>query len=633
VTGQVPQTDPLPASAWKTGTCGPFGGPRCCPQSTLSRQNGREPAGAIDLAPHAAVNSQEFQSFLGGTMIFGLCRVAAALAFVGLPVVALAQVIPPSAQPGRERERFVEPTPARAQPRGPVISLPSTVAPAGAEGIMLTIRGVRVVGSSVYSEADLAPLYEGLIGREVSLQAVYDLAQRITAKYGQDGYILSRAIVPPQNLSRGGATIRLQVVEGYIDRVVWPEKIARYRNFFTDYEARIVADRPANIRTLERYLLLLNDLPGLKASTKLEPSKTQLAASTLVVEVTEKPLDLFGRVDNRGSEARGPYQFLGSATVNNILGAHEAFTATWAGTTQLEELEYLYAGYKQVLTSEGLTAFVNGSYSWGRPGTPELQLFNYKTRSTYAESGFYFPVVRSRERNLTVTGLGFLSDNQGVLLDDPGSPPSTFDRLRGYRIKVDADLADPFRGINQVNATFSQGIDGLGSTENGQPLASRANGRVDFAKVEGTYSRLQPLFWNFSAFAAVYGQYAFTPLLSPEQCGYGGRFFGPAFDPSQFVGDNCILALGELRYDMPLATNLISMMQLYAYVDYGNLGNHQPELGTPGNIQAGSVGGGVRFGWPSSITADLSVAHAFEGPGFAALPDDTRFFFIVTARK
>jgi hemolysin activation/secretion protein len=242
-------------------------------------------------------------------------------------------------------------------------------------------------------------------------------------------------------------------------------------------------------------------------------------------------------------------------------------------------------------------------------------------------------VVRSRERNLTVSGLAFLSDNQGIILDDPRSPPSTFDRLRGYRLKVDADIADPLRGINQFNVTFSQGIEGLGSTENGQPLASRANGRVDFAKIEGTYSRLQPLFAGFSAFGAVYGQYGFTPLLSPEQCGYGGRFFGRAFDPSQFVGDNCILALAELRYDLPIASNFLSLMQLYGFVDYGNLGNHQPEPLTPGNIQAASVGGGVRFGWPSSITADLSVAHAIEGGVFDTAHDDTRFFFIVTARK
>ena len=171
---------------------------------------------------------------------------------------------------------------------------------------MLTVTGVRVTGMTVYREDELAYLWADLVGREVPLQAVYDLAQRITARYGRDGYVLSRAIVPPQNLSRGGAVIQLQVIEGYIDRVVWPANLSRYRNFFSDYEAKIVADRPANIRTLERYLLLLGDLPGFKVTTKLQPSATQLAASTLVVEVTEKQLDFNARFDNHGSRGAGP---------------------------------------------------------------------------------------------------------------------------------------------------------------------------------------------------------------------------------------------------------------------------------------------------------------------------------------
>src|SRR5262249_52408306 len=159
-----------------------------------------------------------------------------------------------------------------------------------------------------------------------------DLAQRITGKYGRDGYVLSRAIVPPQNLNPRGAIVRIQVIEGYVDRVIWPEKLARYRNFFSDYEAKIIADRPANIRTLERYLLLLGDRLGSRVATKLQPSATQLAASTLVVEVTERPVDFLARIDNHGSRARGPGEFLGSATLNNTLGMHEAFNLTWAGT-------------------------------------------------------------------------------------------------------------------------------------------------------------------------------------------------------------------------------------------------------------------------------------------------------------
>ena len=77
-----------------------------------------------------------------------LCRLAAALALFGTPVVAVAQVIPPRDLPGRERERFIEQQAPRAQPRGTAISLPSTVAPPGAESIRLVVSAVRITGSS-----------------------------------------------------------------------------------------------------------------------------------------------------------------------------------------------------------------------------------------------------------------------------------------------------------------------------------------------------------------------------------------------------------------------------------------------------------------------------------------------------
>ena len=115
--------------------------------------------------------------------------------------------------------------------------------------------------------------------------------------------------------------------------------------------------------------------------------------------------------------------------------------------------------------------------------------WNIATRSTVIEAGAFYPVVRSRERNLTLTGLVFMSDNYSDIL----RAPFNVDRLRGFRGKADADIADSLQGINQFNVTFSQGIEGLGSTDNGNPLASRAAGRVDFSKIEGTVSRTQPL--------------------------------------------------------------------------------------------------------------------------------------------
>ena len=565
-------------------------------------------------------------------MVPGRSRLWAVLAMLFLPVGAVAQVIPPSEQPGRERERFALPDAPRAQPSGGVISLPSTVAPPGAEQITLTVNRFVVTGATVYPDAEFAPLYADLVGHPIPLTAVYELARRITAKYGAAGYVLSRAVVPPQDLGQHGATVRIQVVEGYVDRVIWPmEKLAHYRDFFTDYSARIVADRPANIRTLERYLLLANDLPGLKFTSTLKPSPNNPNASTLVIEVAEKPIDAIARIDNRGTLARGPWQYLGSVTLNNTVGAPEAFTATWAGAFQVEELQFFSATYRRVLTSEGLTAFVNASYGFGRPGTDLLQSLEYRTRSTAAEAGLSYPVIRSREKNLTLTALGFLTDDDSFEL----GTPFTRDRLRGFRLKADGDFADSFLGINQANVTFSQGIHGLGSSDSADPngplpplpTPSTNAGRVDFDKIEATFSRVQPLFTNFSAFVAAYGQYAFTPLLVSEQCSYGGRFFGRAFDPSQMLGDHCWAALAELRFDIPTGIKQLTRAQLYGFADHGQVYNIDPAAGTPSTQHGTSAGAGARVAWMDNYSADLSVAKAVEGPR-----NDWRVFLILGAK-
>jgi hemolysin activation/secretion protein len=584
-------------------------------------------------------------------MVACVRSVAAALAMVSVSFAAVAQVVPPGAQvvppsdqPGRERERFERPPVPLAQPGGPAISVPGIEAPPGAAETKLVIRQIRIVGATIYTAAQLAELYANVVGKKVTLQAVYDLAQRITAKYGGDGYVLSRAIVPVQELDPNGAVVKIQVVEGYVESVEWPPQLSAYRDFFSYYASKISAERPVNIRTIERYLLLAGDLPGLKFKNSIKPHPSKVGAAILVVEVTTKPIDFFNRVDNRGTPARGPLQFLNGTTFNNFFGGHEALTLTSAGAFKTRELQFYGANYRQVLNPEGLTYFAAASYGFGHPGTEELEFLNYRTRSFYAETGLSYPIIRARERNLSVSGLWFWSNDRGIFLDLPDDPPSTHDRMRGIRLRADADSADATGGINQLYFVFSQGVRGLGATQNGQDLASRANGRVDFSKMELTVSRLWPLplLPGLSSLVAIYGQYAMTPLLVSELCGYGGRLFGRGFDPSQFVGDSCLEALYELRYDIPIQLQALTQTQIYGFFDKGYLHNLAPVPGTFTSVDAASFGAGLRLGWLNAITADLTVTQVAQGEGLvgtSAVPGlvtgprkNTRFFFILSAR-
>ena len=112
-----------------------------------------------------------------------------------------------------------------------------------------------------------------------------------------------------------------------------------------------------------------------------------------------------------------------------------------------------------------------------------------------------------------------------------------------------------------------------------------------------------------------------------EQCSYGGRFFGRAFDPSQLIGDRCWAVLGELRYDIPTTIKQLTRAQLYAYADHGQIDNIDPARGTSRSQHGSSAGGGVRAEWETIYNADLSVAKGLDGPRH-----DWRVFLILGAK-
>ena len=230
-----------------------------------------------------------------------------------------------------------------------------------------SIRSIQIVGSTVYSDEQFAPLYRDLLNRQVTLQAVYDLAKRITAKYGADGYVLSRAIVPPQELSPGGATSASRWSRATSARSIWPrEKLARYRDFFTDYAAKIIADRPVNIRTLERYLLLANDLPGLKFTTTLrglEDRAGRLDADRRGHREAARRQRAVRQPRHQGARAATSSWSRRRSTTCSARTKRSRLA--YAGVTQIEELQFVAPSYRQVLNSEGLTAFVNAQLQLG----------------------------------------------------------------------------------------------------------------------------------------------------------------------------------------------------------------------------------------------------------------------------
>ncbi|WP_455372618.1 POTRA domain-containing protein [Limibacillus halophilus] len=130
--------------------------------------------------------------------------------------MALAQT-PAPADPGIIfREQL--PRPDYEVVPGPVIQQQKPQeAPGGADQIRFELVSVEVKGVTVYDDAAIGGLLDPLVGTEVSVGDLYDLANSITSLYASDGYALSFAVVPAQEVE--GGRVMLQVVEGYISDV------------------------------------------------------------------------------------------------------------------------------------------------------------------------------------------------------------------------------------------------------------------------------------------------------------------------------------------------------------------------------------------------------------------------------
>ena len=170
---------------------------------------------------------------------------------------------------------------------------------------------------------------------------------------------------------------------------------------------------------------------------------------------------------------------------------------------------------------------------------------------------------------------------------------------------------DAVGGVLVGRVTATRGLDVLGATRQGDALASRRDGDGRFTKVEGYAAWTGDLAKRVSRKLAAEGQIASRALLSSEEFGIGGPRFGRGYDYSEEQGDEGVVGLVELRYDLgAVAKPMMRGLQLYTFVDGGVV----RDIGRRGSDSLGSAGAGVRTKLWKNFYADLEVAVPLTGP-------------------
>ncbi len=566
-------------------------------------------------------------------------RIAAATLLVLAAPVARAQspvdFLP--REPGAET-----PPPATVAPPED-LGAPAAVTPPGpAEpGPRFVLRGVTLEGASAVSEADLAPIWAGLIGREVTIAALEDVVANVTAAYRARGYVLSQALLPPQTVKEG--VVRIAVIEGFVDRVAIAGGAANQQDYAALLFAPLTEEQPMRLQTLERGVLLARDTFGEGVETVLEPSPETFGAADLGVLIEPDPWTGFAAVDNRGSRLYGPLTLGAGASVYNMLGFNERIDALIAFAPENNSLAFGQMRLDAPIAALSGTALDGSRFSveadrsradpdLSQSGSPQdLDVIQNETNVGVA---MFTPFVRTRAENL-FGRVALVWRESESLTGFAGSDDTDQDRLLVVQARVTWDVADSFGGVTLVDGWLHQGIsiDGVTETSGSGPAA----GDDTFTLGALNLSRLQRLgATDWSLYGLFIGQYAADNLPNSERFTLGDATIGRGFAPGNTSGDSGYGVRLELRRLVagPENGEYFGAAEAYGFVDYGQA--YDRAQARDGDVweTLSSAGIGARIDVRDWLTITPEIARQARGIATDTTDTDleTRFYLGVIAR-
>lgn len=481
---------------------------------------------------------------------------------------------------------------------------PTVQPPEGSKGVTLTLNKMDIQGVTVFAPAEIEALYKDYIGRVITLDVVWLIAERLTQKYREEGYFLSRAVVPEQEVKDGAITLR--VIEGRIGEVKCDAPAAQHW-VVKKWIDTLLSRHPIKADELESVLLQINDIAGVNLRAILEPIEASNKLGDAVVLVLE-PRDnslVTGQVvfDTNASRFSGSQEMMMKAQFSPFIG--QRTTVTWMSSLPWDAVKYGGLSH-EVSVFKKATVDVYGSHTQSYPEYT-LKAYDIQSRSTIIGAGFSYKLIRQRQQNLT-TRIAF--EGRTTHSDILGEP-LTRDTTRAARWGVRYEVADLLGGVSQADVILSQGLDLWGASQKGGTYVSRSKASPSFTKVEGSVSRLQSLVSKWSLLTSAAFQRASGPLFSSEQCGFGGQSFGRGYNDSEITGDHCLSGATEIRYG---AINLLPSLSLvpYGFYDVGVVWNDDPNLAH--EESGSSSGAGLKIISSHGFSGTIGIAFPLTRP-------------------
>jgi hemolysin activation/secretion protein len=498
-------------------------------------------------------------------------------------------------------------------------------------GLRVHLKSVRFSGVTAVPLAVLQELVRPDIGKDLSFADLDTLAGRVTKLYRDRGYFIARAYLPQQELKDG--SVEILVLEGHAGDVRVKYQTAGPR-ISTGVLASYVKDalppsKPVTVAELERGVLLVNDLPNLRAHATLVPGTT-VGTSDVILEADQSGWFSHDTIeaDNAGSRYSGAYRFGGSANLASPAGIGDSLSGRVLSS--FDGFNYGRLGWTTPVTGTGLKLGVSDTYTNYKLGGPLKPLDDHGDADVGSLFSVY-PIVRQRMFNLYQT----VTLEARSLHDESVAGEIADKRIKAGTLGLNGDETDALNG--EGLSTFGAGVEfGHLSLQSGAfdvaADATTARAAGSYRKVTLQAMRQQRLIDDFVLYGSVNAQFASKNLDSSESLSFGGPSGVRAYPVGEAPADAGVLATLELRYNVPVQTPL-GALQGQIFVDHGNVKLHQDPWGSyiasgaPNKYDLKAAGVGVNLYREDSLLVTVTAAHKIGSnpdPGLHGVDADGR---------
>jgi hemolysin activation/secretion protein len=479
------------------------------------------------------------------------------------------------------------------------------------EEIRVFIKEIKVVGVTLFSKEEIRKIVAPYENQELSLRDIYKIADLITDLYRKNGYLTSRAYVPPQDLSDG--ILEIRVIEGKMGEV----QIKGNRYFSTKLlrkKIRLKKGDYFNYNLLRKSLIKINEHPDRTARAVLIPGK-EPGTTDVILEVKDRlPIHFGFDYDNFGSRYIGRDRLALTLDHNNLTGNDDMLTLKFqkadANTYTLKSARYLLP--------------IGDTY--------ELGFFIARSKLKLGEE-YKATDARGKSTLLSVFINKYLQDEEDLSIRLTAGfdykhirnyllgAESSKDEMRVAKLGIDVDKSDRL-GRTIFVTQFNYGIPNLwGGLDTVDPSASREGAGGKFVKWEIDLLRLQRLPLDSTLLWKNHIQISPYILTAAEQFQIGGIINNRGYPPAEKVGDEGCSSTLELSlpiYILPrewrvpfCEEKLYDSLRFITFYDWAHVDLHNPQVGEEKHETLRSLGCGLRLSLPKK---DLLVRVEFGWP-------------------